>query len=191
MTSEMLEKSKKLFEKYIKTDNIKLHCFEVEAIMREFAKETGEDEDKWAAAGLLHDLDFEEVKDLETHARKTIEILRGEGFPDAVVHAVASHNEEGTGIKRESKMDFALSAADNISGLIYAYALMRKDKGYLDGMDIIGLKKRLRDKHFAANCNRDKINDIEKTGVLLDRFMEISIKAMQGIAEKIGLKQSS
>jgi putative nucleotidyltransferase with HDIG domain len=175
--------AKSLFEQNIRTDNIRLHCIEVEAVMAELAKEFGGDEG-WAIAGLLHDLDFEEVKDLENHGRKTVEILKKEGFPEDVVHAVASHNEIGTGVKRENKFDFALAAADNISGLIFAYALMRKS---IAGMDVAGLKKRLKDKRFAANCNRDKIFDIEKAGIPLDKFLEVSIRAMQGIADKIGL----
>ncbi|MCX6709152.1 MAG: HDIG domain-containing protein [Candidatus Woesearchaeota archaeon] len=175
---------KGLFEENIRTDNIRLHCIEVEAVMAELAKEFGGD-DGWSVAGLLHDLDFEEVKDLENHGKKTVEILKKEGFPEDVVRAVASHNEAGTGVKRESKMDFALAAADNISGLIFAYALMRKT---IVGMDVAGLKKRLKDKRFAANCNRDKIFDIEKAGIPLDKFLEVSIKAMQGIAGKIGLQ---
>ncbi|VVB81125.1 Uncharacterised protein [uncultured archaeon] len=131
-------------------------------------------------------MDFEEIKDLQIHGRKTVEILRQEGFSEDVIHAIASHNEEGTGVKRETKMDFALSAADNVSGLIYAYALMRKDKGYLEGMETSGLKKRIKDKRFAANCNRDKINDIEKV-LPMDKFLETAIRAMQKIKDEIGL----
>jgi predicted hydrolase (HD superfamily) len=88
------------------------------------------------------------------------------------------------GVKRESKLEYCLSAADNISGLIYAYALMRKG---LIGMEAKGLKKKIKDKAFAAAVRRDLILDIEKTGLPIDKFLEISIVAMQGIAGEIGL----
>jgi len=178
------EKTKQLFEKYVKTENLKLHCIEVEAIMKELAREEGENIEKWGAAGLLHDLDFDipEFQDLQNHVKKTIEILKEEGYPDDLIHAVASHNEEGSGIKRENKFDYCLSAADNISGLIYAYGLMRKS---LEGMEVKGLKKKMKDKTFAAAVRRDLIRDVEKF-IPLDKFLEISIKAMQSISDKIG-----
>jgi hypothetical protein len=183
MDKNLAEKVKILFEKNIKTSTIQMHCIEVEAVMRELALELGEDADLWAAAGLLHDLDFEENKTVETHAKKTVEILKQEGFPEEMLHAVLSHNEEGTGVNRQTKFDYALSASDNVSGLIFSYALMRKG---IQGMDVSGLKKKMKDKRFAANVNRQKIIDIEKAGMNLDKFLEVSIKAMQKIADKIG-----
>lgn len=184
MQQELIEKAKQLFQEHVKSENLKMHCIEVEAIMKEIAKTEGEDEEKWAAVGLLHDLDFddENYKSLEKHTQKTIEILKNEGFDEEIIHAVASHNEEGTKIKRENKFDYALAAADNISGLIYAYALMRKS---LEGMEVSGLKKKMKDKTFAAAVRRDLIKDIEKV-MPLDKFLEISIKAMQSIKDKIG-----
>lgn len=178
------EKTKQLFEQHVKTDNLKMHCIEVEAVMRELARAEGEDEEKWAIAGLIHDLDFdtEGYQTLDTHTKRTLEILKQEGYPEDLIHAVASHNEAGTGIKRENKLDYALSAADNISGLIYAYGLMRHS---LDGMEPKGLKKKMKDKTFAAPVRRDLIRDIDKF-IPLDKFLEVSIRAMQGIKDKIG-----
>lgn len=184
MQQELIEKTKKLFQEHVKTDNLKMHCIEVEAIMREVAKAEGEDEEKWAAAGLLHDLDFEnfDANNLAEHGKKTAEILKKESYDEEIIHTILSHNEENTGVKRESKLDYLLSAADNISGLIYAYALMRKS---LEEMEVKGLKKKMKDKTFAAAIRRDLINDVEKF-IHLDKFLEVAIKAMQNIKEKIG-----
>ncbi len=178
-----MKSSHELFMEHIKSRELSLHCIEVSAIMKLLARELGENEEEWAAIGMLHDLDFETEKDLATHGKKTAEILKAEGYSDGFVRAVLSHNEEGTGVKRESKLEFCLSASDNISGLIYAYALMRKG---FEGMEVKGLKKKIKDKAFAAAVRRDLILDIEKAGVPLDKFLEISIKAMQSIAKDIG-----
>ncbi len=178
-----MKSSRELFMEHIKSRELSMHCIEVSAIMRFLAKELGENEEEWASIGMLHDLDFETEKDLATHGRKTAEILKAEGYPDGFVRAMLSHNEEGTGVKRENKIDYCLSAADNVSGLIYAYALMRKG---LEGMEVKGLKKKIKDKAFAAAVRRDLILDIEKAGMPLNKFLEISIKAMQSIAKEIG-----
>ncbi|MBM3303499.1 MAG: HD domain-containing protein [Candidatus Aenigmarchaeota archaeon] len=178
-----MKSSRELFMEHIRTRELSCHCIEVSAIMRALARELGEDEERWASLGLLHDLDFETEKDLATHGKRTADILKAEGYDEAFIRSMLSHNEEGMGVRRESRIDYCLSAADNISGLIYAYALMRKG---LDGMEVKGLKKRIKEKSFAAAIRRDLILDIEKAGVPLDKFLEISIRAMQGIAKDIG-----
>ncbi|MDP2749414.1 MAG: HD domain-containing protein [Nanoarchaeota archaeon] len=177
---------KELFEEHVKSNEIRMHCLEVGTIMRFLAREFNEDEEKWYTIGLLHDLDFETEKDLKTHGLKTAEILRKEGYDEALINSILSHNEGGLGVKRESKLDYALSAADNISGLIYSYGLMRKG---LEGMEVSGLKKKFKAPAFAAAVRRDLIADIEKTGMTFDKFFEISIKAMQSIAKEIGFEK--
>jgi uncharacterized protein len=172
----------KLFEEYVESKELRSHCIEVSAIMRFLAREIGEDDERWADIGLLHDLDFEIEKDLASHGKKTAEILRAEGYPEDAIMTILSHNEEGTGVKRETKIDFCLSAADNISGLIHAYSLVRNG---LDGMEVKGLKKKIKDKAFAAAVRRDLITDIGKAGIPLDRFLELAIKAVQSIAKEI------
>ncbi|MBN2067521.1 MAG: HD domain-containing protein [Candidatus Diapherotrites archaeon] len=180
-----MEEARSLFDEYVSSEKIKMHCREVETIMKALAQELGEDEEKWAVAGLLHDMDCDIEPDIKNQARKVVEILRERtDCPEDVCHAILSHNEFNLGVKRESKLDFALSAADNISGLIYTYGLM---KGTLDGMQVKGLKKKLKDNRFAASVRRDLILDIEKAGLGPGRFLEISISAMQGIAKEIGL----
>ncbi len=178
-----LKQAQKLFDEYVKTEEIRKHCFEVETIMSALAIELKENEEKWAIAGLLHDMDYDIAKNIKEQGKIAVDILKSDTNCDEdICHAILAHNEK-TGTKRESKFDYALSAADNISGLIYAYGRVRES---LDSMEVSGLRKRFKEKKFAATVRRDLIQDIEKTGLSLDRFMEISIKAMQSIAKEIG-----
>jgi len=174
--------AREIFEQCVKSGDVRKHCREVEEIMRLLAREFAENEEEWAIAGLMHDLDFEEGMDAKQHGIKTVEILKKENYSDDICHAILAHNEENTGVKRESRFDYALSAADNISGLIYAYGLMRKT---LDGMEVSGVKKKLKDKRFAEGVRRDLIYDFEKF-ISIERFIEIAIEAMQGISKEIG-----
>lgn len=177
-------KARELLNEFVKSDKIKQHCREVEVINKAVATELGEDEEKWAIAGLLHDLDCDIEPNIMNQARKAVEILKEKtDCSEEILQAILAHNEANLGVKRESKLDFGLSASDNISGLIYSYGLMKKT---LDGMEVKGLKKKLKNKGFAAAVRRDLITDIEKTGLGLDKFLEISIKAMQSIAKEIG-----
>jgi predicted hydrolase (HD superfamily) len=180
-----LEEARKLFDEYVKSEKIKQHCREVEIVMRALAREFGEDEEKWAVTGLIHDMDCDIEPDIKKQAKRAVEILKEKtDCSEDVCHAILAHNEENLGIKRESRMDYALSAADNISGLIYAYALMR---GSIEGMKPKGVKKKLKDKGFAANVRRELIYDIEKAGMDLTKFLDISINALRAIKEELGL----
>jgi|SRR3989344_1945151 len=176
-----IEKARQIFEQIVRTENIKKHCFEVSVIMKALAIELGENGGSWEIAGMMHDCDCDLVG-IEQQGNKAAEILKEQGCEEDIYHAIQAHNEENTKVKRESKMDIALSACDNISGLIFSYGLMRKS---LDGMDVKGLKGKFKNKAFAATIRRDLIQDIEKI-IPLDRFFEISIKAMQSISKEIG-----
>ncbi|MFC2121580.1 HD domain-containing protein, partial [Bacteroidota bacterium] len=167
---------------------LKYHSRETEVIMRALAKYFGEDENFWGITGLLHDLDMDETGgDIQTHGIRTIEILKEEGYDIPVMfRAIKSHVESlgVAGIMRESKLEFALSAAENITGLITAYALMRPEK--MQDMKSSSLNKKFKSKAFAANVSRELINDIDKTGLDKSEFYQISIKAMQEIAHEVG-----
>ena len=181
-----LENARKLVVKYLKDDNNRIHSRESEVVMQAIAEYFGEDEEKWAIAGLLHDLDWENTSDdFAQHGLQTIELIKKEGFelPDDIAHAISAHNESHTGIKRESKIDYALAAAESVTGLIYAYSLMRPEK--LQGMKVSSLNKKFKDKSFASKVSRELIADIEKTGLEKPKFFEIAIKAMQDIASEI------
>lgn len=177
--------AKKLLKEYVKKEEIRLHCLEVSTIMRYLAPEFKEDEEKWAIAGLLHDLDYELFSNLDEHAKKTAQILREKDISEDIIQAILSHNEEYTHVKRENLFEYCLSASDNISGMIFAYGLMRKS---LNGMEVNNLKKKMKEKSFAATVRRDLIYDIEKF-MSLNKFLEISIKAMQSIAKDIGFNE--
>jgi putative nucleotidyltransferase with HDIG domain len=169
------------------------HYLESEAIMRGLALKFGEDVEYWGMLGLLHDVDWSVTKDdLERHCVECVGILKGKGFDDEFVESVQSH-AYGMDIipalkdkKRTKKIEYALVASETLTGLIYAYALMRGGK--ISDMKVKGLKKKLKDKSFAAKCNRELIREIEKTGLELGEFFEISIKAVDGIKEDIGLE---
>jgi len=179
----MIEKARVIFDKHVKNEQIRKHCLKVASIMKAVAASLGEDSERWEIAGLMHDSDCELVG-IEEQGNKAAEILEKESFDSDICHAIRAHNEENTKVNRESKFDYVLSAADNISGLIYAYALMR---GSMEGMKIKGLKEKLKMKSFAATVRRDLIYDIEKF-MPLDKFLEIAIKAIKEIKQEIGLK---
>ena len=166
------------------------HSLESEAIMKALARHFGENEELWGATGLLHDLDWEEVQDnTEMHAKKTVEILREAGYeiPD-MFHAILAHCEglPGNEVKRESRFDFALAAAESVTGLIFAYVLMRPDKKVAT-VEPSSINKKFKDKSFAAKVSREFIGDIEKTGLDRATFFQISLDAVKQIANQIGM----
>lgn len=168
------------------------HYFESEAIMRALAKKFGEDTEYWGMLGLLHDVDWSITKeDCKEHASKAEEILSEKGFDIDFIRIIQSHCYGYEIIpkfkdkKRTGKIEHSLASAETIAGLIYAYALMRGRK--ISDMDANGLKKKFKDKTFASNCNREIIMEIEKTGLSLDEFFNLSIDAIKKIKEEIGL----
>lgn len=189
------EKALELLNTYVKTEWLKLHMRESEIIMIGLAKEFGEDEYTWGLAGLLHDLDFDYVnKDPQRHVLEFDSVLQLEGLnigddiPRDVYHAIKAHYESHPKIdeKRESRMDFALSAAENLSGFLVACALVMPDKK-IGSVQVESVIKKLKKKDFAKAVSREYIYDIEKTGISLNRFIEIALVQMNSIADEIGL----
>ncbi len=183
-----INEAQALIDKYLKQEYLKYHSRETEVIMRALARHFGEEEEFWGITGLLHDLDMDETGgDIQTHGIRTIEILREEGYDIPVMfRAIQSHVESlgVAGVKRESRLEYVLSAAENITGLITAYALMRPEK--MIDMKASSLNKKFKSKAFAAKVNRELINDIEKTNLQKSEFFQISISAMQEIASEVG-----
>lgn len=176
-----------LLDRHIHTDTLKKHCLATAAIMRELARRFGEDEETWAAAGLLHDLDYEETKDTpEQHGRKTLELLDGEDLPQAVKDAILRHNAEALGLERVTRLDNALTCAETITGLLVAAALVHPEKK-ISAVEVKSVKKRMKSKDFARSVNRDHIRLCEKIDVPLDDFIALSLKAMAGMASELGL----
>jgi len=154
------------------------HALTVEGAMQWYAKELGYDENFWGIAGLLHDLDFEKYP--QEHCIKTAEILRSESYSEDFIHAVCSH---GYGImvdvRPEHEMEKILFAIDELTGLIGAAALMRPSKSISD-MELKSVRKKFKDKAFAAGCSRDIISrGAEMLGWDLDRLFSMTLEAMR------------
>jgi len=169
------------------------HYLESEIIMKNIARRLGEDENYWGMLGLLHDVDWGLTKnEPEKHLTIAPEILKKEKFDEDFIQTIVSHGygseilPELKNEKRNKKIEFALAASETLTGLIYAYALVRGKK--ISDMKVSGLKKKFKDKTFAANCNREIIKEIEKTGLSLDEFFQIAIDAMKSIKSEIGLE---
>jgi putative nucleotidyltransferase with HDIG domain len=166
--------------------NLRRHMLATEAIMRGVAERLGEDADLWGIAGLAHDLDVEETEsDFTRHGAVAAEALRELGLPEEAVHAVAAHNPD-TGVRAETAFDIALLAADQLSGLITAAALVRPDKD-LAGVRLKSVRKRYREGAFARGVDREAIARCAELGLELDEFMAIGLEAMAGIAPELGL----
>lgn len=175
------EEAWKLLTQYNKEPFHLRHALTVEGVMRYFAKELGYggQEEYWGIVGLLHDLDFEQYP--EQHCVKSQELMRQHGVDESIIRATASHGYGLTAadIKPEHQMEKVLFAADELSGLIGAAALMRPSKSVQD-MELKSLKKKFKDKKFAAGCNRDVIKKgADDLGWTLDELMEKTIAAMR------------
>lgn len=187
MTTKLTrEQGLELLKKYNKEPFHILHGLTVEGTMRWFANELGykEDADFWAMAGLLHDIDFEMYP--EQHCIKAEELLRGAGAEEELILAICSH---GYGIacdvKPEHEMEKVLFAADELTGLVGAAARMRPSRSVMD-MEVSSLKKKFKDKKFAAGCSRDVIREgAENLGWTLEELMEKTILAMRSCEESI------
>ena len=175
------EQALELLKEYNKEPFHLRHALTVEAVMRWFAQELGYggEADFWAAAGLLHDLDFEQYP--EEHCVKVREIMEARGLEPALIHAVVSHGwgmTEGDA-QPEHQMEKVLFAVDELTGLIGAAALIRPSKSVQD-MELSSLKKKFKDKRFAAGCSRDVIRTgAERLGWSLDELLEKTLEAMK------------
>ncbi len=152
------------------------HALASEAVMRALAKHFGEDEKSWGLAGLLHDLDWPLTRDdFSRHGAVAVDMLAGR-LPEEIVTAIAAHNSECTGVRPQTRLDYALRCAETVTGLVSAAALVRPTG--MEGMQASSLKKNMKDKAFAANVNRESIRECEKTGLSLDEFLTLAIAAM-------------
>ena len=182
-----------LVKKKIKNKNLINHCLAVEVIMKALARglnrKAGSDiyeEEKWAMTGLVHDIDYDQTADdPQRHSIVGADFLKDLGFTDDIVYAVKAHNEIH-GIPLISEMDKALYAADPISGLIVAAALIRPEKK-LRAINPDSVMKRFGEKAFARGANRQQIKECEKLGFTLKEFIDISLSAMQAIDRELGL----
>jgi putative nucleotidyltransferase with HDIG domain len=172
---------------YVKNEKTVIHCLASEAVMRALARRLGEDEELWALTGLLHDIDVEVTgADPKVHALKAEELLHDLDPAPEMIDAIRMHNDEATGMERSTRFQHALAAGETITGLIYATALVYPDRK-IASVKYKSVRNRMKEKAFAASVNRDHIMECEEIGVPLDEFIQLSVDAMRGIAEEIGL----
>ena len=175
-----------LLEKYVRDDKLIKHSLAVEAIMNEVANTIGENPDLWGLTGLLHDLDFEYTKqDPDKHAMLTSEIIEGM-LPEIGINAIKAHNYMYTDYLPSTQIDKMLIASDAVSGLIIATALIVPSKKLVD-VKIDTLKNKFKDNSFARGCNRARIELCNDVGIEVDKFLEISLNALQNISDKLNL----
>jgi putative nucleotidyltransferase with HDIG domain len=166
--------------------NLIKHMLATEAIMRALARELNEDEAEWGLAGLLHDIDVELTDgDMSSHSKLGADIARDLGASEGVASAILCHNETH-GIAPETMMEKALFCADPLTGLITAAVLVRPDKK-IAGLETRSVRKRFKEKGFAAGAKREQIARCADIGLELDEFIAIGVEAMKGIAPQLGL----
>ncbi len=172
------EKALVLINQYITSESLKKHCLAVEAAMRAYAKRYGQDEEEWGITGLLHDLDYERYPD--EHPLKAAEILKQQGYPEGIIQAILGHNQPKTGAARKTLIAKALYAVDELCGFIVAISLVRP--GGFDLMSPKSVKKKMKDKSFAAGVSReDIINGAKELNVDLDSHIQLVIRALQNL----------
>jgi len=184
------EEALALLRQHITKENLIKHMLAVEAIMKacaDFLKERGESIDvkKWALLGLVHDIDFEKAPEPNKHCTLAQEILHGK-VDDELIRAIRSHNFENLGVQPQTKMEHCLIAADAVSGLIIAAALIIPSKKLKD-VSAESIGKRFKEKDFARRCRRDLILYCEKVGIGKEKFFGLSLRALQEISDSLGL----
>lgn len=187
------EQAIELLKKFPQDEYDMIHYLESEAIMRGLAEHFGEDTDYWGMLGLLHDVDWAETKNnIPEHVEMAKDILKEAGFDEGFISVIVSHGygyeekPKDLDKKRTKKIEHALAAAETLTGIIHAYALMRGNK--ISDMKPKGLKKKFKDKSFAAKIRRDIIEECKDIGLELNEFFEIAIKSIKKIKDEVGLE---
>ena len=171
---------------YTQSDSLRKHMFAVEAAMRAYAEQFGEDVEKWGIVGLLHDFDYERWPDAPDHPLQGSKILADHGYPEDVVYAIKSHADYLTDCPRVSRMDKTLYACDELAGFCTAVAMVRPER--IKGMKAKSVRKKMKQKSFAASVSReDIVRGAEDLGVELNEHIQFVIDAMARAAEELGL----
>jgi len=188
-----------LLTEFTQSESLRKHALAVEACMRACARKyaagssqesSAEEEDLWGIVGLIHDFDYDRWPSLDDHPYKGNAILKERGWPEVISRAVMSHAEY-TGVTRDSLMEKALFACDELAGFITAVALIKPSKSLAE-VDVKSVRKRMKDKAFARKVNRDDItNGAAELGVDLDEHIALCIEAMKAIAADLGLDGSA
>jgi predicted hydrolase (HD superfamily) len=187
-----------LLSEFTQSESLRKHALAVEACMRACARKYGatsadgsrDEENLWGIVGLVHDFDYDRWPSLDDHPYKGNAIMKERGWPEVITRAVMSHAEY-SGVSRDTPMEKALFACDELAGFITAVALIKPSKSLAD-VDVKSVRKRMKDKAFARKVNRDDIvNGAAALGVDLDEHINTCIEAMRGIAAELGLDGSA
>lgn len=176
-----------LVHDWVSSESLRRHMYSVEAAMRAYARRSGEDEDLYGITGLVHDFDYEKHPD--EHPRPGAEILRENGYPDELVHAVLAHGyPDRTEVPPETPLDLTLRACDEVTGLVTAAALVRPSRSVMD-LEAKSVMKKFKDRAFAAGVDREEVSKAaEELGVDLKEHVQFVIEAMRGVAAELGLE---
>ncbi len=178
-----------LLTEFTQSESLRKHALAVEACMRAYARRLGGDEEIWGLTGLLHDFDYERWPSLDDHPYRGNEILGERGWSDEIRRAVMSHAEY-SGVTRDTPMEKALFACDELAGFITACTLVKPSKSLAE-VEAKSVRKKMKDKAFARSVNRDDItNGAADLGVELEEHIAFCIEAMKGIAAELGLEGS-
>jgi len=179
-----------LLTEFTQSESLRKHALAVEACMRAYARKFQGNEDLWGVVGLLHDFDYDRYPRLEDHPYRGNEILKERGYSDEIRKAIMSHAEY-TGVTRDTPMEKALFACDELAGFITACALVKPSKSLAE-VEASSVKKKMKDKAFARSVNRaDITNGAADLGVELEPHIAFCIEAMKGIAAELGLDGSA
>jgi len=179
-----------LLTEFTQSESLRKHALSVEACMRAYARKFGSDEGFWGIVGLLHDFDYEKYPSLDDHPYKGNEILKERGYPEEIRKAIMSHADY-TGVPRDTPMEKALFACDELAGFITAVALIKPGKSLAE-VEAKSVRKRMKDKAFARKVNRDDIvNGAAGLGVDLEEHITFCIEALKPIADRLGLEGSA
>ncbi len=180
-----------LMHEYTPSEALRKHMYAVEAAMRAYAKKFGEDEETWAVVGLLHDFDYERWPNpsrsaTEEHPSEGAKILASKGYPEPLRRAILAHASY-TGVPRDTQLARTLYAVDELCGFLVACALVRPSRSLAD-LEVPSVKKKLKDKAFARNVNRDEIREgAEELGVPLEDHIQFVITALRPVERELGL----
>ena len=179
-----------LLTEFTQSESLRRHALAVEACMRAYARKFGDSEELWGVVALLHDFDYEKYPSLDDHPYKGNEILEARGWPEKIRRAILSHAEY-TGVTRDTPMEKALFACDELAGFITAVTLVKPGKSLAE-VDAQSVRKKMKDKAFARSVSRaDMVNGAAELGVDLETHIAFCIEAMKGIADRLGLDGSA
>ena len=185
-TAASREAAWSLLTEYTPSESLRKHALAVEACLRAYARKFGEEEEKWGVVGLIHDFDYDKYPSLEDHPMRGSEILEQRGWPEEIRRAILSHADH-TGVARQSRLEHALFACDELAGFITAVALVKPGKSLAE-VDARSVRKKMKDKAFARSVNREDItHGAQELGEDLEEHIAFCIEAMKGIAAELEL----